>query len=641
MAIGKLLTGICLLIITSVSYSQSTDFIYKEKGRNHYSATLYFSGDDGAESVATDAFLNYPNAYFTIKPNISSEKEYFKESDLPECFSQVKLIQDGIEIDQATLPKGIANADSEIDKVVLAFPKREIKLYKPIVFVNALDTTEVLGLEDKYYNLYFKYLPIYEEGLELSDNMVYIETFEKMLQIAQDAETNAEIKHYSFYDHATSVLLENAVRQRADSLSRLMQQVEREFQKHTDLKNLNKIDSVYGLMEDGKLIFMPYFKMDFPNSKIYYDEYLSMLEDANSARFLNYEQYKNKILQFLVVEQYDKYQFQLYVDIIARMTTNLDTLRILNGLDLLDITTLDQAQMKPMKEELLMSDFFNDFKTIVQMLNKDILDDGKIFNDSIMANLQRQKAFEHQPYQQIFLAFNELSTNEMLFVNYLRSALTSCTDEELILNIEMWILSYNLSFQNLSTSTVHQINKGIRLIHQQSWDEAESAFGIITRQANTIAPPWFYLGKAQYMLDKEFSAETKFNRAMDIYPEYIAPRLFLFKRLYEQGKLEELLPMIEDALLSNNIWLYHFWRAKTLFALGQNNETIIELEKNCIRINPHNVDEFFLLGDAYKATKKYELAEDAYKKTQEIDIHNAEKKYNQKMRELTAVKNQY
>ncbi len=634
MFIKRIITGICFLIITSVSFSQTTDFYYKEKGRNQYSATIYFSSNNGAEDVSTDEFLNYQNVYFTIKPNAGSEKNCFKESELEDWFSKVGLYQNGVEIKKSATPKGFINADSKIDRVVLSFPKREVKLYKPFVFINLIDTTSALEIEDKYYNLYFKYLPIYEQGLELSDNMEYVKTFETVLKIIEDAEINAEIKYYGFYEHSSETLLQTAVRQYADSLSNMMDAANKEFLRKIDISSLNKIDSICSLMEDCKKIFMPFFQMDLPNSKIYYEEYLGMLEDANNARFDDYDLYKSKVLQFLEVEDYNLYKFNLFIDLLARMTTGLDTLKLLNGMDTLSVSAIDE--MKKKKEELILIGWYQDFKTIVKMLNREILDSGEIFNDSIMANLQRLKVFEHQPYQQIFLAFNELANNEMLFVNYLRNALTYCTDEDLLLNMEMWILSYNLTYQNLSESTVHKINKGIRMVNQQSWDEAASTFSTITRQANTIAPPWYFLGKIQFTQDEVFSAEAKFNRALAIYPEYIAPRLYTFKLMYDQGEVEMLLPEIEEALLINDIWFFHFWRARALFALQKYKETVIELEQHCIRLNPYSIEEFFLLGDTYKAMKKYDLARKAYMKTNEIDMYKAEGLYDRKMQELKA-----
>ena len=172
------------------------------------------------------------------------------------------------------------------------------------------------------------------------------------------------------------------------------------------------------------------------------------------------------------------------------------------------------------------------------------------------------------------------------------------------------------------------------MVEQQSWEKAASTFSTITRRANTIAPPWYYLGKIQFTLNEVFAADAKFKRALAIYPEYIAPRLFTFKRLYDQGEVEILLPLIDEALLINDIWIFHFWRAKALFALQKYNETIIELEQHCIRLNPYSIEEYFLLGDTYRVMKKYDLAQKAYMKTNEIDMYKAESLYDQKMREL-------
>jgi tetratricopeptide (TPR) repeat protein len=188
-------------------------------------------------------------------------------------------------------------------------------------------------------------------------------------------------------------------------------------------------------------------------------------------------------------------------------------------------------------------------------------------------------------------------------------------------------------------NTVKNINYGIGLIEQQRRDEASNIFNTITRQANTIAPPWFYLGRILYEQEQSFTAETKFDLALEINPYYIAPRLFKFRILYDQENYDKLLSEVNEALLANKIWLYHFWRAKALFALGEYKAAIEEIEEQCLKINPFEPDEYYLLGDAYAAIKDFDSAEKAYTKTQEINPHDIDDRFNEKMKKLQELRN--
>lgn len=621
-----------ILIYAAALQAQNVDITYKEKWNNRYEATIYFSDKSGSEEVVPDAFLNYENIYFTVKPNSDSEKEFFKEKDAEDYFSGIRLIQNGKEIPRAQAIRNIPNAEGKIDKVLLSYPKREVELYEPFTFTNELDTTSSMKLDDVYFMYFNKYKPIYEQGMNYSDQLKYPETFNTLIQIAKDAQVQQEIKYYSFYNHATQTLIENAIRQHADSLNTLLTASEARFMQTFSESDLHRIDSLNSMVVSASKLFQPYFEMDYPKSAELKSRFDELISSANILQKRNHERFKNNKLFFLQNGNYHRYQFSLYIDLLARMVTKLDTLIVIKELDTLNMATLDK--MPEAKKELKLTGWEDDFATIVRMLNKEIKKTGKIFNDSIMNNLQKQKISEKQPYQQIFLAFNKLSTNEMLFQNFLKNALISCTDEDLIGNMEMWLLSHNLTFENIPASTVSNINRGIRLIDRQQWNEASTVFNTITRQANTIAPPWFYLGLILYEQQQTFAADAKFDLALGIYPEYIAPRLFKFRILFDQGSYDKLLTNVDEAIAENDIWIFHYWKAKTLFALEDYQAAIAEIETQCIEKNAYSNDEYFLLGDAYAGVKNFQEAEKAYSKTQEINPLSMDDRFNQKMQSL-------
>lgn len=631
-SIKQALMLLCIVIFANSAFSQQTDFSYKEKGKNQYTATLYFSDENGGEEVAPENFASYEDVYFTVKTNSGSEKEYFKEGDIEACFAEIKLVQNGKKIPLKKEPKVLRNSDEKINRVLLIFPKSEVKLYDPIVFVSTIDTSDAIAIRDKYYPTYNQYLPIYEDVMELRDRHKYVDSYNKMIKVVEDAKTNEEIAHLGFYPNLSNTMVANAILQKADTLEKLMEAVSSSFNKTLNKAGLKTMDSICDKMEEGKVVFTPYFEMGEAKSKICEETFVAKLDNVMKKRTESRELYKAKILGFLETGTYSEYKFSFYMDILVNMTTHLDTLGIISGMRELDISILDG--MPAVKEELKMTNWLGDFQVLVEMLNMDIKARGKIFNDKIIENLQRQKVLEPQPYLQIFLAFNELSENRSTFVNYLKNALIYCTDENLMLHMEMWILSFNLSGANISSYTIEQMNKGIMLVNQQSWSEAEKIFSTITKQANTIAPPWFFLGKIQYKKDEIFTAEAKFNRALEIYPHYIAPRLFNFNMLFSQGRYEDLIKGVDEAILISDIWLYHFWKAKSLSGLEKPRLVIAEIREQCINLNPYSVEAYFLLGDAYVLLKDYDNAREAYQKTQEIDAYNAEDLFNEKMKAL-------
>lgn len=620
------------LFISSLLSAQSSNLIYKEKSNNRYAVTVYFSGNDGEEEVTPDEFFDYKHLYFTIKTNPQSEKDYFRDKDIVDYILPVRMVQYGDEIRPAEPPQPMPNADGKIDRVVLHFAKRDVELYKPFTFISKYDTSAAIEINDTYFMYYNKYKRIYEEAMNFSDQLNYVDTYNAAMEILYDVTAHTEIRYYSFYEHVSDVLIGNAINKHADSLNHLLKIAEADFVKSFTESDLSKIDSLQTMVEDATILFEPYFGMDYPKSSALAQKYKDLATQATEVASRNEERYKSSKLYFFQKEDYNKYQFEFYIDLLARMVSSLDTLTVIGRLDTLNLTKT--KGLEDAKKELQITQWENDFNTLVGLLNKEIIATGKIFNDSIMGNLQRLKRMEKQPYQQIFLAFNALDSNEMLFGDFLKNALISCTDETMINNLEMWLLSYNLTFEGVDENTVKNINRGIDLIGQQRWEEASNIFNTITRQANTIAPPWFYLGRSLFEQEQSFAADAKFDLALKINPYYIAPRLFKFRILDEQENYNKLLNQVDEALLTNNIWLYHLWRAKALYALEEYEATIEEIEGQCMKINPYEPDAYYLLGDAYAAVKDFDKAENAYAKTQEINPHDIDHRFNEKMVKL-------
>ncbi len=624
-----------LIFVPVVMTAQSVDIKYKEKGRNIYSATMYFSDENGGENPDPEAIRNDENIYFTLIPNINSEREYFKDNDLTEELMQIHLTQDGQNISRAMGLQPIPNGNGKVTRVMYIYPKRNVTMHKPFVFKSLMGVADTIILDDEFYPYYPKYEKIYRDGMQFSSQRHYIKTFQTLLPVINDAGSREEITCYSFYPHLSQTLMETAISQHADSLRKLFDDYSRQMICTPDDAHLALVDSVVGMMNEGYAMFTPYFEMGFPKSNQLHDSYLDAMNTLATKREDLLTRYQRNRLKFLQTNTYKTFHFSFFVDLLARMVTGLDTLRILDGYDTLSFRSLDR--LKPYKEELVRMKWDDDFRIFIDLINEDILTHGRILGDSVMNNLEAQVAREKQPYFQIFQAFNTLNKDHFLFKTYLTDALNKCTDRAILKNLEMWILSCNITAEGLSAETVSDINKGIRLVRNERWGKAKDVFEIMTRLANTVAPPWYYAGEVLYKQGEPFAAEAKFDRALMLYPEYIAPRLYKFSIQYDNGNYDDLISGVNEALEINDIWLFHYWKARGLFAKEKYNESAAELKNACIGTNPWSFEQYMLLGDAYLKLGKYEEAKNAYDKGMEIDPY-ASAIYNEKMTNLQSAR---
>ena len=631
--ITKLFAAAIFILIPTGIFAQSiTSIDYKEKGRAISSAVIYFSDENGAENISPDEFIDYQNIFFTIKPADGDERGYFREKDITEGLAFITLFQDGMEVTNASPLKQISNESGKVDRVVMAFGKRDVFMYKPLEFRSPIDTASPLLLTDKYFKYYIEYEPVYVEGLNQSDERDYTAAYTTLMEIVEDAQTNEEIKHYSFWQSASEIYIQTVIEQHADSLSNTLERLNTRFSVEFSKSNLSQQDSVLSLIIEAQKTFGPYMEMDFPKSLHYANLFTGLISEARAIIAENYKRFNKHEMQFLETYNFNNYEFSFYIDLIARMLCNLDTLKILDGLSPIDISMLDKMPEK--KQELINADWLSKFRIIVNVVNGNIRNKGVVFGDSVMDNLQLHVSEQHQPYHEIFIAFNYLNENAPMFKNYLSEAIIKCTDIDLIEDMEMWILSYNLTFNGMNPKVVSRINEGIYLIYTSNWIGADNIFNILTKQANTIAPPWFYSGVVKYENEEPYSAESKFTRALERYPKYIAPRVFNFKILYEQGNFEGLLKEVDDAIAAHDIWLFHFWKARALFALAKFRYAVTEIEDGCNSINPWAVQAYFLLGDSYKEMRNLDKAEQAYRKTQMIDPYMDTGIFDEKMTTL-------
>ena len=636
--IPKLFILIFLFIIIK-SFGQSTHLIYKEKGKNKYTVKIYFSNKEGEANISPIDIMEYENVYFTIVPDENDNRGYFRESDIKDCFPKIRLMQDNAEVLPAGDTKPLQNANGKIDHVIISFPKNDIILYNSFCFVNDVDTSEKIRIREKYLPSYNKYKEIYISGDSLTDEKKYIDAFETLLPIWDDSRTNDEIKTYSFYSHATMTLPITTIEQFVDSLCVVYNNADKDFYRNISEQSLKKCDSVYNLISQGRTIFDSYLHSDIegvPDLKNKYDSLLNKMDSLVKNKYNVFN--RNKML-FLETGNYSVYKFDFFIDVFTLLITHADSLMILDRLYPVDLELLNKIPEK--KEELENTGWMNDFKILVKLINENIEKNGILLNNSVMNNLQLLVPYQKQPYYDILLAFNELSGNLMLFRDFLNNAITKCTNENLIKNLEMWLLSSRLTYMNVDQKCITQINNGIKLIEQNKLVEAENLFNIITRQANQVAPPWYYLGEIQYKNNQLFSSEAQFNKALEIYPQYIAPRHFVFEILLHNGSYDELLVKVNNAISAFDIWYFHFIKAKTFYYLGKYNSAINEIKNYCININPWDIEQYFLLGDAYLEKNDFGNAKNAYMKTQKIDPFSDSKAFNNKMQSLQEKKEGY
>ncbi len=614
------------------AFGQSTSLVYKKKGKTTHRVVLSLTNDSGQKNLNPADFKKSKNLYFTVTSDPTAKRQHFKGSDITDYFTQISLEQDGNQLRQNNIPTQLTDEKGKITSVILSFPKEKIKLYKAFHFVDKVDKSNPITLREIFFPSFDKYKKVFGEAQELLGNNEYINAFDVLYQIEKEAQNNPEIKAYSFYSKATIDLPKQAVKNYTDSLYKVFLLKQNIFLKKKSKPSLDSCNAVLQSFNQGFTIFKPYLQIERDGIPQLKAQVLKIRGIMDSKYHADENMLKQSSMALLETGNYSNYKFYLFVDVLSRMLTHPDSLKIIDGITPLDLNTLNKFPEKT--EELVNTGWFNDFKNLTGFLNDNIRDQKIIFNPAILSHMKQMSSTERQPYFEIFNAFNSLYSNPQFFYSNINRAIVKCTDSTLLRNMDTWLVSYKITHEKIDEKYVAEINRGIRQINNGQWAEAENTFNIIKRQVSTIPAPWFYSAEIKFHQNEVFSAEAQFSKALELYPRYLSPRLFLFKSLLSEKRYPDLLANADTAIFSFNIWYFHYNKAIALFHLKRYNDCINELLTQCISINAWDLKQYYLLGDAYLHLWNFEKAKEAYMKTRKIDPYSDSKYFNGKMQNL-------
>ena len=415
------------------SFGQSTSLIYKKKGKLVHRVVLTISNDAGRKNLNPVDFKKSDNLYFIITPEPTAKKQYFKNSYVEDYFLQISIEQDGNKLTQNNPPVQLTEGD-KITKVILSFPKKDIKLYSAFQFVNKIDKSSPVTLKEIFFPSFDKYKKVFGEAQEMMGNKKYISAFDILYKIEKDAQSNPEIKAYSFYNKATIELPKHVIKYYTDSLYNIFLKKHKIFLKQKSKPLLDSCNSILQTFIRGTATFQPYLQTKedgIPNLKA---QVLKIRNKMDSKYNADKRILRQSSMALLETANYSNYKFFLFVDILSRMLVQTDSLEVIDGIVPLNINLLNKFPKKT--EELVNTGWFNDFNVLVSFLNDNIKQQKVIFDPAIISHMKQLSSEEKQPYFEIFSAFNSLESDPNSFYTNMNQAIVKCTDSTLLRNMD-------------------------------------------------------------------------------------------------------------------------------------------------------------------------------------------------------------
>jgi len=614
-----------ILIMPLFLSAISTSIFYDKKlfgGENHL--RIYLCDKSGNGDLSSIDLSKQDYVFFAYEPENDWE---LKEKDLKGKLNEIELIQSGHRISQDYLNPIII--DEKLQKVVAAYNKSEFEFHLPINFKLGDIFSAKISLSEELWPDYEVYKNHLYNSMAHFKEEEYLASFEQLEKFYLNPIPFLE--HFSFYQ---DVVLQLQSSVKAWIASEKMDYELLNFDLTQDLQQekLNELIELKNEIIDTEQSFSSYFNTLSENDEI---EIIQDFSDLKQTVINSLDKHNSTLerekLNFLASSNYYEYKFKFYIDLICDLLIWKDTIEIFEDPDSLTITKL--SLFPDQKAELELLGWNEEFSLLIKLLNENVSKENYYFGPEIIENLNSQIDLEPKPYAGIFSAFDHLAGKEYdQFAARLNEAFIKCSEQKMLLDLENWYLSYLCTVRSVEPAILdlYQTAKGLEDTGQ--FEEAKLQYEIAVKTYHDFAPPWFSLGRLYYKDGEAYKAEIYFEKAIELMPEYLAPRIFKINFLINRNEYQQSLTEINSVLREMPYWFFYYLKAKSLYELKKYDDALQVMVEYCLKLNKYDIEAYFLLGDIYLALGHRNKAIESYMEAGKLDPEN--KKYVEKMNNI-------
>ncbi len=625
---SKLLLVIVFFLTFAINlFSQSVELKYRERTiGSDQSIQIYFSDEDGNEYASPDSIARSANFYFCFKP---IGEWIFSEKNINRYVDPIILKQNDSTINY--LSRNPIREGKSITKFVLSYKKNDLDYLGDFNFENKLENTELMNISEEYWPIFNQYKPVFTQGRETFKLQEYLMAFQILKNFLMD---DPQAKELSFYETADSLILE-AINNYIKKNDNKFNEITAELEESLEDNKIDKLEMLSLELSAAQKNFNPYFDFKGDSSLTVKQKCDQLVENLNSGVSEYNRAYRDMKLSIFDQGNYIDYKFELFVDLLAHMTLDIELIYKIDGYNGIDLTLIDKYTIK--KQLLEELDWLTEFTDAVKLINEDIQTKNYIFGPTTMDNLKKQMQFEKQPYYNIFIAFNALANDDMdMFVRSIREAYRTVSNEDLLYAFELWYVSYLATINKIPEKVLVTLAEVLRYESEGKYEESIKQCKIAVRLSSGFSPPLFFLGRIYHKKEEGFIAERYFDQALEILPDYMAPRLYKIRSLINLEDYSSALIEVNSALANLPYWYFYFTKAQVLVHLKQYEDARDIILEKCLPLNKYHFDSFILLGDICILIKDVDCAKDYYLQAGDIDPENPT--FSVKMNELKNIK---
>lgn len=597
---------IAIFILLYVSASGVTLFYKKNK-----ILTIDQCNASGSKLVDNEDFNTDEYIYFSFS---SKDGWKIKRKDYEKKFPKIILVQNNKKFNVSNIES--LNEGKNTNEIIMQYNKQEINIYEPFYFQYENNKSDEFQISELLWSNYNLYAPVFFEAEDFFNNKQYIKAHLSIEQIVNINDEN--INKFSFYNDA--LIIYN------NSVNLYLKKINGEY-KIIDIQ-LNRID--FDVLDSLRAFYKKFYQ-NFLKINYYFDnnnpysEFKNLKEDFNetiSTIINSLSDYNENCsiheLSFFNNYDYSNYKFALFLEILTKQIIFKEDISPVTSIDSINVSLLDQFTIE--KNELKDLNWLEEFEHKVFFINQNLNQKSMLFDNRTFKNLKRHQEDEREPYYDILWGFNHLALGNLDSLNYyIKQSYKKCTNKDWLDQLQFWESSVIAAKKWIPDKTINILNEGLANLRDREFDSAYTNLNIANSSITNFAPACFYFGQIVNQMDNLIRANIYFDRALEINPDYIKPRLFKIDRYYYNLKFENALYEVNQALEYADYWIYNYYKALILYKQNNYQSSQELINNKCIQINKSNFDQYILLGDIYKALNDNTKAKEYYYKAGDLN----------------------
>ncbi|MCD4791224.1 MAG: hypothetical protein K8R37_14610 [Bacteroidales bacterium] len=540
------------------------------------------------------------------------------------------------------------NNSGRIDKLLLAYAKKEIDIYKPFEFIFQLNRSNPIQIPEEFWPKYTAYKNLYNSGKELYEKQKYLAAFQELKNLLPGgSENHMYYIRFSTYNQIYEQLIPDIINKIRDKYEGILDKHKTDYGLLEDI-NDNQLEIVKTIRDSITYLRNTidiYYKITEPINITLKEKHDDLL--VKSKAFYN-DRYvvwgKTKLTVFEAGNYGRRNKFSVYTGILSRLLCYSNRLEYLSKLDSINTKFLndDISFMRSYIDDLDFMEWDEEFNIILKIINEEIKNNKRLFSQSYFFNFQANMEHENQPNYYILYAFNELAKDNIeTFKNNIQLAIMKCTDKELIYFLEMWMFSYQLNKQGINQKVIDNINLGLDLEANFLPNEAIKQYERARILDAKFSLPPFLIGRIKLLNENNtFAAERYFNEAINLNSSFVLARIYRLEIYIKKGQYKDVLSEITSAINNPNLrtWYIFYLKAKVHYLQNNYPAAMDVIQKYCLPLNKNNFEQFLLMGDISLKMNNCINAREKYQQAGNIDPDSPD--YNQRMENLFNVCNQ-